>query len=78
MDTTANKVLNGVNVDQLMGTIEAVKGNADIALFKFKSQTKWIHGGHCQTEIKDFYGHYKMMNPEIKPSYWMEMNLQFY
>jgi hypothetical protein len=48
--------LNGVNVDQLMGTIDAVKGNADIALFKFRSNTTWIDGGHCQTEIKDFYG----------------------
>lgn len=50
------KNLNGVNVEQLIGTIEAVKGNADIALFKFRSSTDWIKGGHCKTEIKDFYG----------------------
>jgi len=56
MNEVVSKSINGVNVDQLMGTIEAVKGNADIALFKFRSTTKWIDGGHCQTEIKDFYG----------------------
>ncbi len=56
MNAVANKTLNGVNVDQLIGTIEAVKGDADIALFKFRSHTKWIKGGHCRTEIKDFYG----------------------
>ena len=56
MSEVVSKLLNGVNVDQLMGTIDAVKGNPDIALFKFRSSTKWISGGHCQTEIKDFYG----------------------
>ena len=56
MNEVVSKSLNGVNVEQLMGTIEAVKGNADIALFKFRSNTRWIEGGHCQTEIKDFYG----------------------
>ena len=56
MNQVEVKSLNGVNVDQLMGTINAVKGNADIALFKFRSKTTWIEGGHCQTEIKDFYG----------------------
>ena len=51
MNQVEVKSLNGVNVDQLMGTIEAVQGNADIALFKFRSKTTWINGGHCQTEI---------------------------
>jgi len=56
MNEVAIKSLNGVNVDQLLGTIGAVKENADVALFKFRSKTKWISGGHCQTEIKSFYG----------------------
>lgn len=56
MSEVAIKSLNGVNIDQLLGTIGAVKENADIALFKFRSKTKWISGGHCKTEIKSFYG----------------------
>jgi uncharacterized OsmC-like protein len=56
MNEVAIKSLNGVDVEQLLGTIGAVKGNADIAQFKFRSKTKWISGGHCQTEIKSFYG----------------------
>ena len=56
MKNVAVNSVNGVNVDQLFGTIEAVKQNADVALFKFRSNTKWISGGHCQTTIKDFYG----------------------
>lgn len=56
MNEIVIKSLNGVNIDQLLGTINAVKDNADIALFKFRSKTKWISGGHCQTEIQSFYG----------------------
>lgn len=67
MNEVESKSLNGVNVDQLLGTIEAVKGNTDIALFKFRSTTKWVKGGHCQTEIKDFYGATQEDTSRIKP-----------
>ncbi|MEL7119697.1 MAG: OsmC family protein [Bacteroidota bacterium] len=56
MNEVSSKIVNGVNVTQLMGTIEAVKENPAIAEFKFRSHTKWINGGYCQTEIKSFYG----------------------
>ena len=49
-------IKNGVNVGQLVATIEAIKEDAEIAKFKFRSETNWISGGHCQTKIKDFYG----------------------
>lgn len=51
-----SNVVNGVNVDQLVGTIEAVKGDPEIAKFQFRAETTWVDGGHCRTEIKDFYG----------------------
>ncbi|MEH0158735.1 OsmC family protein [Limibacter armeniacum] len=47
---------NGVNVDQLIGTIEAVKGDPEVAKFQFRSKTKWVEGGHCKTEFRNFYG----------------------
>lgn len=47
---------NGVNVDQLVGTIKAIKGDPEIAKFQFRAKTKWVNGGHCQTEFKNFYG----------------------
>ena len=50
------KMLNGVDVDQLFGTIDAVKDNPAIAKFKFRAGNKWIKGGHNHTIIKDFYG----------------------
>ena len=47
---------NGVDVEQLFGTIEAIKSDPDIAKFQFRAKSKWINGGHCRTEIKGFYG----------------------
>lgn len=55
MAESAN-IKNGVNVDQLAGTIEAIRKDPEIAKFQFRAQSKWIGGGHCRTEIKDFYG----------------------
>ena len=55
MITTENKK-NGVNVDQLMATIEAVQGNPELAKFEFRAKTNWIDGGHCVTSAKSFYG----------------------
>ncbi|MFN3404987.1 MAG: OsmC family protein [Cytophagaceae bacterium] len=52
---TANQV-NGVNVDQLLQTIDAIKSEPEMAKFQFKSKTKWIKGAHCRTEIKELYG----------------------
>ena len=62
---TENKGLNGVDVDKLFETINAVKNAPVIAKFKFRANNKWIKGGHNRTTIKNFYGtqkdhvHYK-------------------
>ena len=47
------KVVNGVNVDKLFGTIDAVKEAPVIAKFKFRAKNKWINGGVNRTTIKD-------------------------
>ncbi|MCO6473192.1 MAG: OsmC family protein [Melioribacteraceae bacterium] len=49
-------VMNGVNLDDLFGTIEAIKESPSIAKFKFTAKNKWMRGGHNRTTIKDFYG----------------------
>jgi uncharacterized OsmC-like protein len=50
------KIINGVNVDELFKTIDAVKKSPVIATFKFRAANKWIKGGHNRTSIKNFYG----------------------
>lgn len=55
MITTEN-IKNGVNVDQLNATINAVQGDPSLAKFEFRAQNDWIDGGHCVTSVKSFYG----------------------
>lgn len=50
------KVVNGVNVDRLFETIDAVKGNGIIAKFKFRVRNRWIDGGLNRATINDFDG----------------------
>lgn len=56
METQMKTNLNGVNVDQLVGTINAIKANPDLARFKFRAKNEWVGGGHSRTSIQSFYG----------------------
>lgn len=49
-------VVNGVDIDRLQETIEAIKGIPDLAKFQFRLTNKWIDGGHNHISIKEFYG----------------------
>lgn len=50
------KIINGVNVTQLVDTIELIKGKPEIARFKFRATNKWVGGTHNRARVKDFYG----------------------
>ena len=50
------RITNGVNVDELFGTINAVKDTPVIAKFKFRAKNKWIFAGLNRTTINDFHG----------------------
>lgn len=49
-------VLNGVDVTQLFEAIELIRGNAEIAKFKFRNSNKWITGGLNRSTISGYYG----------------------
>ena len=51
-----NNTRNGVNVDELFNTIDAVKKTPIIAKFRFRAENEWFDGGHNRTTIRDFYG----------------------
>ena len=54
---TANpRALNGVDVDRLVGTVNAIKENPELARFQFRARSEWVDGGHSRTSIKGFYG----------------------
>jgi uncharacterized OsmC-like protein len=48
--------VNGVDVDELFETIDAIRGTPKIAKFRFRAGNEWIEGGHNRTRIKKFDG----------------------
>jgi uncharacterized OsmC-like protein len=59
MKTATSKkstTINGVNVEELFKTMDAVKKTAAIAKFRFRADNTWIEGGHNRTSIRNFYG----------------------
>lgn len=56
MTTQVQTQINGVNVDQLIGTINAIQENPGLAKFQFRAETDWVNGGHTRTRIQNFYG----------------------
>jgi len=49
-------IVNGVNVDNLFTTIDAVKAAPTIAKFKFRVQNRWEGGAQNRSTINEFYG----------------------
>ena len=49
-------IVNGLDVDQLSGTMDAVTADPALARFQFRARHQWIDGSHNRTTIKDFYG----------------------
>jgi uncharacterized OsmC-like protein len=56
MTTTENAVRNGVDTATLFATLDAVKGNPDIAKFQFRATNRWVSGTHNQSTIHGFHG----------------------
>ena len=55
MSTTAEAIRNGVDTEQLFGTLDAIKADTSLARFQFRARNRWIDGAHNQTRIRDFY-----------------------
>ena len=47
---------NGVDTATLFATIDAVKGNHEIAKFQFRATNTWVSGTHNRSTIHGFYG----------------------
>lgn len=51
---TTGTVRNGIDVDQLVGTINAVKDDARLGEFTWRARSVWEHGTHNTGEIGRF------------------------
>jgi uncharacterized OsmC-like protein len=54
--TKTRPALNGVDTPTLFATLDAVKGNPELAKFQFRATNRWVSGTHNRTTIRGFYG----------------------
>ena len=47
---------NGLDMEALVGTLEAVKQDPSLGGFEFRATNQWINGGENRSRIKEFYG----------------------
>ena len=47
---------NGLDMEALVETIEAVKQDPTLGAFEFRATNQWINGGENRSRIKEFYG----------------------
>jgi uncharacterized OsmC-like protein len=50
------KEVNGVNVDGLLQTIDAVNANPTVAKFRLQVGNQWVDGAHSRSTVNEFYG----------------------
>ena len=48
--------MNGLDMDTLVGTVEAVSQDPSLGAFEFRATNQWINGGENRSRIKEFYG----------------------
>lgn len=49
-------VVNGVDVDTLMGTVNAIAADGGLGACRFRASNAWIDGSHNRSTVKGFYG----------------------
>ncbi len=54
--TAENPIRNGVDTTTLFATLDAVKGNPEIAKFQFRASNTWVSGTHNRSTIHGFHG----------------------
>jgi uncharacterized OsmC-like protein len=47
---------NGVDVPRLFATLDAVKGQNEIAKFQFRASNTWVSGTHNRSQLSGFFG----------------------
>lgn len=50
------KMMNGVDVEELMGHVNAIQDDPELGRFQFRAHSEWIDGARTRTEIQGFYG----------------------
>ena len=56
MTQVIDAIRNGVDTEQMYGTLDAIKAQPELGVFQFRASNEWIDGAHNRTTIQHFYG----------------------
>ena len=56
MDVQSAGRMNGLDLDAMMATVQALKSDPTLAKFQFRAKNRWIGGGENRSTIQDFHG----------------------
>ena len=56
MSVDTASIRNGVNTEQMYGTLDLIKEQPALAQFQFRVANRWIEGAHNRSTIQGFYG----------------------
>ena len=56
MSPVLDRIRNGVDSEQMYGTLDAIKADPSLGVFQFRAQNRWVDGAHNRSTIKAFYG----------------------
>jgi uncharacterized OsmC-like protein len=56
MTQVLDRIRNGVDSEQMYGTLDAIKADPSLGAFQFRATNRWVDGAHNRTTIKAFYG----------------------
>ncbi|MGH2969910.1 MAG: OsmC family protein [Solirubrobacteraceae bacterium] len=56
MSKVLDRIRNGVDSEQMYGTLDAIKAQPELGVFQFRARNHWIDGSHNRSTIQGFYG----------------------
>lgn len=54
--STVQTTRNGLDLEAMHQTLDAVRANPVLARFEFRARNRWVSGGENRSTIRDFYG----------------------
>jgi len=54
--TTVASSINGVDIETLMGTVDAIKNDPGLGACRFRASNTWLGGNHNRSTVTGFYG----------------------
>jgi uncharacterized OsmC-like protein len=56
MTKILDRIRNGVDTEQMYGTLDAIKADPQLGIFQFRARNRWINGSYNRSTIQGFYG----------------------